>query len=210
MKYLHEKLTNNSLKERISFTIILFLIMFLGVMIASYYLLPEGLLKNKNPMQSWETSGNNFILTLQIFLYNMLSVLVIIFGSLFGQKKDGETNYLSFGYLAFFALICINGVVLGTWSFSVASEPVPLLDRIIRTFDLIHRAGLWEMMGQLLITCSTAHIAIIQTSGKSTATRKTKEIHLAKPEKIALMIGFVLMLIGAVVESIAINAMKIT
>gem|GEM_PF-5148607 len=47
MKYLHEKLTNNSLKERISFTIILFLIMFLGVMIASYYLLPEGLLKNK-------------------------------------------------------------------------------------------------------------------------------------------------------------------
>lgn len=210
MKYLREKLSDNSLKVRIIFTVILFLVMFMGVVIASYYLLPEGLLKNKNPMQSWETSGNSIILTLQIFLYNMLSVLVIVLGSLFGQKKEGETKYFSFGYLAFFAMICVNGMVLGTWSFSVESEPVSLLDRIIRTFDLIHRAGLWEMMGQLLITCSIAHIAIIQTSGKNNITRKIKEIYIAKPEKIAFIIGFILIFIGAVVESIAINAMKIS
>lgn len=205
---MREKLSDNNPKVRIIFTVILFLVMFMGVMIASYYLLPEGMLKNKNPMQRWETSGNVFVLTLQIFFYNMLSVLVIIVGSLFGQKKEKETNYFSLGYLAFFTLICVNGMVLGTWSFSVVSEPLPLLGRIIRTFDLIHRAGLWEMIGQLLITCSTAHIAIIRTSGKKTTKRKIKDIHLVKLEKIALMVGIALMLIGAVVESVAINAMK--
>jgi len=205
MKYLREKLTNNSLKVRIIFTVILFLVMFMGIMIASYYLLPEGLLKNNHPLQGWETSSNIFILSLQIFFYNMLSVLVIILGSLFGQKKEEETNYFSYGYLAFFALICVNGIVLGTWSFSVESLPVPLLGRIIRTFDLIHRAGLWEMMGQLLITCSTAHIATVLTSGKNTTTRKIRDISLTSPERIVIVTGFVFMLIGAVVESIAIN-----
>jgi len=179
----------------------------MGVMILSYYLLPEGLLKNKHPLQNWETSDGNLVLTLQIFFYNMLSVLVIILGSLFGQKKEGETNYFSYGYLAFFALICMNGIVLGTWSFSVESVPVPLVGRITRTFDLIHRAGLWEMTGQLLITCSTAHIATVLTSGKKTTTRKIRDIRLTGPEKIVFMTGLVFMLIGAAVESIAINTL---
>jgi hypothetical protein len=207
MKYLRDKLTANSLKVRIIFTVILFLVLFMGVMILSYYLLPEGLLKNKHPLQNWETSDNNFVLTLQIFFYNMLSVLVIILGSLFGQKKEGETNYFSYGYLAFFALICMNGIVLGTWSFAVESAPVPLLGRITRTFDLIHRAGLWEMTGQLLITCSTAHIAAVLTSGKKTTTRKIRDIRLTGPERIVFVTGLVFMLIGAVVESFAINTL---
>jgi hypothetical protein len=205
LKYFHGKLSSNSLKERICSTAILFLIMFFGVTLISYYLLPEGLLKNKNPLQSWETSDNSLILALQIFFYNLLSVLVIVLGSLFGQKKEWEANYFSVGYLAFFTLICINGIVLGTWSFSVESEPVSLPGRIIRTFDLVHRAGLWEMAGQLLITCSAAHIATVLTSGKNTVTRKIRDIHLRKSEKTVLMIGVVLILIGAVVESISIN-----
>lgn len=187
------------------FTCLLLLILFFGVMIISYLLLPEGLLKNKNPLQSWETSGNTVIFTMQIFFYNMLSVLVIFLGSLFGQKKEQDKNYLSVGYIAFFGMICINAIVLGTWSFSVESEAVPLLNRITRTFDLFHRAGLWEMTGQLLITCSLAHIATVLTSGKNTITRKIREINLSRSEKLLLVLGFALMMIGAVVESIAIN-----
>jgi hypothetical protein len=176
-------------------------------MIISYLLLPEGLLKNKNPLQRWETSSNTVILTMQIFFYNMLSVLVIFLGSLFGQKKEQDKNYLSVGYITFFGMICINAIVVGTWSFSVESEAVPLLHRITRTFDLVHRAGLWEMTGQLLITCSLAHIATVLTSGKITTTKKFREIHLSRSEKYALAMGFILMLIGAIVESIAINTL---
>jgi hypothetical protein len=205
MKYFRRKLSSNILKERIIFTFLLFLVLFFGTVILSYFLLPEGLLKNKNPLQSWETSDNTVLLTLQIFFYNMLSVLAILLASLFGQKKEQEKTYLSVGYTAFFVFILINGIVLGTWSFSVNSAAIPLINRITRTFDLFHRAGLWEMSGQLLITCSLAHIATILTSGKKTITKKFKEIRLSRSEKLVFVVGLALMLIGAVVESIAIH-----
>ncbi|MFZ2456669.1 MAG: hypothetical protein WAX07_09350 [Candidatus Altiarchaeia archaeon] len=207
MEYIRKKLSSNNITERILFTAILFFIVFFGVTIISYFLLPGGLLKNKNPLQGWETSDNSFVLTLQIFFYNMLSVILIVLASLFGKKGEGETEYLSVGYTAFFTLICINAVTLGTWSFSVEHDAVPLLDRITRTFDLVHRAGLWEMMGQLLITCAVAHIATVLTSGKNTITKKINDIRLTKTEKTVLITGFVLMLTGAVVESIGINAL---
>jgi hypothetical protein len=205
MKYLRQKLSSISLKERLFSTILLFFIIFFSVVTISHFLLPEGILKNKNPFSDWETSGNTIILTLQIFFYNMLSVIAIALGSLFGRKKESEVHYLSIGYLAFFTLICINGVVLGTWSFSMTGESVPFLDRITGTFDLGNRAGLWEMMGQLFITCSLAHISMIMTNGKDTINRKIKDIHLKKSEKFVLIIGFALMLVGAIVESVAIK-----
>ncbi|MHB8072383.1 hypothetical protein [Desulfosporosinus fructosivorans] len=205
--FFREKLSSNSLKTRVLFSTLLFLVLFFGVVLISYFFLPEGFLKNNNPLHNWETSSNTFILTLQIFFYNMLSVLVIVLGSLFGQKKESEANYFSIGYLAIFTQICINGVVLGTWSFSMAGEAVPLLDRVTRTFDLTHRAGIWEMMGQLLITCAVAHIATVLTSGKKTVTRKIRDIHLTSAEKIVLISGFALMLVGAIIESIGINTL---
>ncbi|MFD1174918.1 hypothetical protein ACFQ3W_01175 [Paenibacillus puldeungensis] len=206
MKYLRERLSSERVGVRIIVALILFFILFFGVMTISYYLLPEGLLKNKNPLQNWENSDNTLILTLQIFFYNQLSVLVILLGSLFAKKKDGEKNYLSIGYTAFFMFICINAIVLGTWSFSVTSEAVPLLGRFTRTFDLAHRAGLWEMLGQLVVTCAAAQIATVRTSGKTTVTRKFKDIHPSTGEKVAFLGGILLMLVGAVVESIAINS----
>ena len=132
---------------------------------------------------------------------------MIFFGSLFGRKKEKEANYLSLGYLAFYVQICINGVVLGTWSFAAADTAVPLIARITHSFDLVHKAGLWEMMGQLLITCAVAHIATVLTNGKETVTRKIKDVHLTTAEKIALTAGFALMLAGAIIESIAINSL---
>jgi hypothetical protein len=59
---------------------------------------------------------------MQIFFYNMLSIILIFSGSLFGTRKEDEQDYLSLGYLAFFATICINAITLGTWSFSVESH----------------------------------------------------------------------------------------
>lgn len=207
MRFFRENLSSNSLKQRVLFSMLLYLALFFGVVVISYFFLPEGLLKSKNPLQNWETSNNTFTLTLQIFFYNMLSVLVIVLGSLFGQKKESEANYLSIGYLALFTQFCINGIVLGTWSFSMAGEAIPLLERIVRTFDLTHRAGLWEMLGQLLITCAVAHIATVLTNDKNTVTRKIRDIHLTTAEKIVLMTGLGLMLVGAIIESIAINSL---
>jgi uncharacterized membrane protein len=137
----------------------------------------------------------------------MLSVLIISLASLFGKKESGEDNYLSIGYMTFYTLIVINGIVLGTWSFSVESDAVALLERIIHIFDLAHRAAFWEMTGQLLIVCAIAHISVFQSSGNSTTKRNLKEIRLQNSEKTALLIGIIFMLIGAVVESLSIHAL---
>lgn len=201
------KLSSYKLVHRLPCAIFLFLIIFISVTIISYFLLPEGLLKNKNPLHSWENSSNTLLLILQIFFYNMLSVVIILFGSFFGQKKETEANYLSIGYLGFFVLIIQNAIVLGTWSFSVVSTAPALFPRIIGSFDLLHRAGLWEMLGQLLITCSLAHIATICSNGKKTVTRKLRDIHLSTSEKLVLLIGFAFMLTGAIIESISINSL---
>ncbi len=207
IRYIREKLSSESLRDRILFAFLVFLALFFGVMAVSYFLLPEGFLKNRNPLQNWEESGNMAVLALQIFSYNMLSVLFILLGSLFGGKKESEAGYFSVGYVAFFTQIVINGVVLGTWSFSMGGPAVPLIDRVIRTFDLTHRAGLWEMMGQMLIACAAARIAIIKTSGKSTQTRKLRDIRLTRAEGGMLALGLMLMLGGAIVESAAILAL---
>lgn len=208
MKFIHDKLGSVNLKERILWAFILFLALFFTCVVVGYYFLPEGILKGKNPLQNWDTSKNIALSTLQIFSFNSISVLVIIAAGLFGQKKSYHKNYLSIGYVAFFSLICLNGIVLGTWSFSVESVPVPLFARFLRTFDLFHRAGLWEMLGQLMITCATAHISIILTNGKDTQTKTIRSIRLLKTEQWVIVLGIVLMIIGAVVESIAINSMR--
>ncbi len=206
MRYIRERLSSENLKERIIWTFVIFFVIFFGVVILSYYFLPEGLLRNKNPMQNWDHSGGVLELSLRIFLYNLLSVFVILPASLFATKKPNEKNYISAGYTAFFTLVCINAVVLGTWSFSVESQAVPLVARIIGSFDLAHRAGLWEMAGQLLICCAVAHIAIVKSSGRDTLKRNIRDIRLTSMEKLAFLIGLILMMIGAVVEGFAINS----
>lgn len=206
MRYIHDKLGSPSLKERIVWALALFCVLFFSCVVLSYYLLPAGFLKGKHPLHNWNTSNNLLVCTLQIFGFNSISALVLIAAGLFEQKKPCHKHYLSIGYAAFFVLICLNAVVLGTWSFSVDSTPVPLWGRLLRTFDLIHRAGLWEMMGQLLIVSATAHIGIVLTNGTETQTRSTKNICLSKAERWALVLGILLMLVGAIVESLAINA----
>lgn len=63
------------------------------------------------------------------------------------------------------------------------------------------------MAGQLLITCALADIALVRTSGKETVTQKFRDIHMSKAEKFVLVAGFMLMLVGAVVEALAIGAL---
>lgn len=207
MKRLRQKLASPILWERLLYTCMVYIVLFHALMIFSYFLLPEGFLKNKNPLQNWNPSGNALLTSLQIFFYNLISVLMIVIGSLFASKKEKHSYYFSTGYIVFFTLISINAVVLGTWSFSLAGEAVPLLDRIGGIYHLAHRAAVWEMAGQLLITCALANVAVVRTSGKNTVVRKLRDIHVSAAEKLVLVIGFLLMLAGAFVEAVSIHSL---
>lgn len=208
MKYIHDKLGSPHVKERLLWSIFIFFVLFFSVVVLSYYVLPQEFLKGKHPLQNWETSKNIFVCSMQIFWFNSISAIVMVAANLFSQKRSCHRNYVAVGYVAFFVLVCFNAVVLGTWSFSVESTPVPLWGRILRTFDLIHRAGLWEMMGQLLIVSATTPIGIVLTNEKETTTRSIRSVHLTKAELCVLISGILFMLAGAVIESIAINAVS--
>ena len=197
-------LTSDDVFLRIITTYICFLLVFFSVTIVSYYLLPQGLMLNKNPLKNWDTSPNLIISSLQILAFNLLSVVVILFGNTFLVRRNKSQYFVPLGYLAFFAGIIINAVVLGTWSFSAVTDAIPLISRLIGTFDIFKRAGLWEMSGQIFILCSTVNISLIITDGKETSTKNWKTIKLTKKEIIVFSVGLILMLLGALIESYAI------
>ena len=141
-----EKMISEKLSTRILWLTILFVVIFYGVTVFSYFVLPDGFLLKKNSVTNFKTSENLMICALQIFSYNMISIVVIIFGSLFARKKEGERGYKSYGCLGFFVFTILNAITLGTWSFTVNTNSVPLMERITRTFDIMHNAGLLEMV----------------------------------------------------------------
>ena len=198
---IREKLTSDKLFERIITLTIIFLLVFFGVTILSYYLLPEGFLLNKNNGTNFNTSTNIIICTLQIFAWNMISVVAIFIGSLFSKKNNDQQQYLSLSYFVFIVLILLSAITLGTWSFSFKTESVPLLERIISMFNITERAGLVELYGMLLITCSLANKSLVMSIKNKTITKKMKDIKWNKKEIICAICGMLLMLIAAFVES---------
>ena len=198
---IREKLTSDKLFDRIITLTIIFLLVFFGVTILSYYLLPEGFLLNKNNGTNFNTSTNIIICTLQIFAWNMISVVAIFIGSLFSKKNNDKQQYLSLSYLVFIILILLSAITLGTWSFSVNTESVPLLERIISMFNITERAGLVELYGMLLITCSLANKSLVMSIKNKTITKKMKDIKWNKKEIICAICGMLLMLIAAFIES---------
>ena len=198
---IRKKLTSDKLFERIITLTIIFLLVFFGVTILSYYLLPEGFLLNKNNGTNFNTSTNIIICTLQIFAWNMISVAAIFIGSLFSKKNNDQQQYLSLSYFVFIVLIFLSAITLGTWSFSFKTESVPLLERIISMFNITERAGLVELYGMLLITCSLANKSLIMSIKNKTITKKMKDIKWNKKEIICAVCGMLLMLIAAFIES---------
>jgi fucose permease len=198
---IREKLTSDKLFERIITLTIIFLLVFFGVTILSYYLLPEGFLLNKNNGTNFNTSTNIIICTLQIFAWNMISVVAIFIGSLFSKKNNDQQQYLSLSYFVFIVLILLSAITLGTWSFSFKTESVPLLERIISMFNITERAGLVELYGMLLITCSLANKSLVMSIKNKTITKKMKDIKWNKKEIICAVCGMLLMLIAAFIES---------
>lgn len=201
---IREKLTSDKLYEKIITLTSIFFLAFFGITILSYYLLPEGFLLNKNNLTNFDTSMNIIICTFQIFAWNMISVVAIFISSLFSKKNNDKQKYLSLSYFVFIVLVSISAITLGTWSFTVNAESVPLFERVVSMFNITKRAGLIELYGQLLITCSVSNKYLVMTYKNKTSTRKIRDIKWKNSEIICLIIGILFMLIGAFIESNAI------
>lgn len=199
VKFVRKKLYSDNVWNRIVTLICIFCFAFFGVTIISYYLLPTGFLSNQSNMKDFETSTSLLVCTLQIFFFNMISVLCILVASIFSRKK-GEI-YVSSGYYCFVLFVIINAITLGTGSFSEVVVDVALFERIISMFHITKHAGLVEMLGQVLIACSLANKSLVMTDGKQTTTRKLKEINYTKTEIAVFIFGLLIMFLGALIES---------
>ena len=199
IKFIRKKLYSDNVWSRIAMLLCIFCFAFFGVTIISYYLLPKGFLSNQSNMKDFETSTSLLVCTLQIFFFNMISVLCILVASIFSRKK-GEI-YVSSGYYCFVLFVIINAITLGTGSFSEVVVDVALFERIISMFHITKHAGLVEMLGQVLIACSLANKSLVMTDGKQTTTRKLKEINYTKTEIAVFAFGLIIMFLGALIES---------
>lgn len=199
IKFIRKKLYSDNVWSRIAMLICIFCFAFFGVTIISYYLLPKGFLSNLSNMRDFETSTSLLVCTLQIFFFNMISVLCILVASIFSRKK-GEI-YVSSGYYCFVFFVIINAITLGTGSFSEVVVDVALFESIISMFHITKHAGLVEMLGQVLIACSLANKSLVMTDGKQTTTRKLKEINYTKTEIAVFAFGLIIMFLGALIES---------
>lgn len=204
---IRKNLTSEKIRIRILYFTIIFFVTFFGVTLLSYFILPEGFLLNQNNLKDFNTSSNLIISTLQIFLFNMISIVFVVIGSVFSKRKKENEEYMSLGYLCFIIFISINAITLGTWSFSTHVTSVPLLERIIGMFNITKNAGLVEMYGQLLITCSLANKYLVMTFKNNTTTRNIKNVKWNKKEIICLLLGIILMFAGALIESNSILAL---
>lgn len=199
IKFIRKKLYSDNVWSRIAMLICIFCFAFFGVTIISYYLLPKGFLSNLSNMKDFETSTSLLVCTLQIFFFNMISVLCILVASIFSRKK-GEI-YVSSGYCCSVLLVIIDAITLGTGSFSEVVVDVALFERIISMFHITKHAGLVEMLGSVLIACSLANKSLVMTDGKQTTTRKLKEINYTKTEIAVFAFGLIIMFLGALIES---------
>jgi len=174
------------------------------VMALSYFLLPDAFLRGKHLIVSrLEFSPTLWITTLQIFGYNLISTSLIIGANLIVQKfRISMGKFVPIGYAAFWSIIILCALYLGTWSFEIVTESPSLYFRLIRAFDVFHHSGFFEISAYLLAAAVSFRFALWYSDGKKIIkSKKWKDIKLAASEKIIFILIFVLLFCSAFIES---------
>lgn len=181
-----------------------YLVVFLMAVVLSHLFLPEGVLRGR-------TTGGNLSLaesvgaaTLQILVYNLISVGIVIIASLFARRRFPGEPYVSVGQQPLWILALLNGIVLGTNSFGIERPEVPLGEKITGLLDLTRFAALWEIAGLVLISAVLADKALILTTGRETVRRRFADMPFTKRDLLLLVLALSLMLTGAFIEARAI------
>ncbi len=203
-KTLIDGITDEKIFKRICWLYIILFGILLFAIVASYYLFPEGFLRGKHPVASQlELSPNLFISMLQIFAYNLIPTGLIMASSLLAQQsKVSKDRFVPMGYLAFWVVVLLLAVYVGTWSFDIVTAAPPLQDRLLQVFDIFHHSGILELSAYLMAAATSYKFTLWYSDGRSIIrSRKREEIKLDTPEKICLLLVFILLICAALIES---------
>ncbi|WP_249274418.1 hypothetical protein [Candidatus Enterococcus clewellii] len=97
-------MNNSTLLKRFIQSAAVFYLTFFTALLIGQFLLPEGFLRAYNTGGNITFSSDIFFSTLQIFLFNLLSVLAIVVANLFSKRKTSEQEYTGSGFLVLFVL----------------------------------------------------------------------------------------------------------
>jgi len=194
---------DDSIYRRIGWMYVSYVLILVPTTVLSCLLLPEGILRGRNPaVSALELSPDLWVSTLQILGYNLIPTSLIICGNLIAQKsRISREKFVPVGYEVFWVLTLMWGLYLGTWSFEVVTEAPPLYLRLVRGFNLTG-AGFYELSAYLLAAVISFRFTLWYSDGKElVSSKKWADVRLSGAEKIAFVLVFVLLFAGALIES---------
>jgi len=188
---------------RVPSAVCLYLVCFYAVMVVSYYLLPDGLLISRNNLIQWTASSSVLVEGALLLGMNASIAAVIILFNQWGLPR--KKAWIALGYLALFSQLTMAAITYGTYSFTMAKYYVSGLgERILRTFDIVHRAGLVEIIGMIIMVAATARMAVTMDDGNERFAGAFKTFQMTGYDKLSFVLGFAMLAVAAIIEAIAI------
>jgi len=147
------------------------ILIFLILWTVSYYFLPEGVLRGKTAtVVTGNQAAESFLLEfLRIAIYNLFISIVLIIAANWIFK----VGCYPLGYLLPIYFSILYAITLGTNSFAI-----PLPERIMPTFAVLKRSGIYEIMAFVLMATATYGISAYRV--KQFIPPKSEEI-MPKP-----------------------------
>ncbi|MFW5879726.1 MAG: hypothetical protein ACOCUV_02770 [bacterium] len=176
---------------------ILGLVLFFISWTLTYFLVPEGVLREFGFFTelAGDTAADTLGLeTMKIFGINFIGMLLIVGGNYILRVKS-----FSYGYLVALAWMIMYGAILGTNSFAI-----PLKETMAPTIAVFSRSGLYEMMAGVLLAVATDSISINKSESffsNSKPVPKNKRTPIKKDQWIAIGISILLLFGSALREA---------
>ena len=201
MARLNHWLASKSVWKRFLGLTMLYLTVFLGTIILSHFFLPEGFLRRYSEGRGGTAVSDFRTVFLQIFAFNLISVVLIAFASLFAQRKAESQVFRPASLNVLLVLATLNGVILGTHSFAIQTANTGLLEKTVGLLDLSRYAALWEIAALLLFAAVMYDKNLVLRTGKNAQTRQLRQPHWSRSEIVATILAVVFLIIGALVEA---------
>lgn len=189
-------------KHRLFKSLFFFLLIFFVAVIVSFCCFPEGILKQTN-MDKDISYNISFMTTMfSIFTRNIIVTMLLCVGNLVALKI--RKFIFPIGYFGTGLMIVVNGITLGTWSFSACNSVRPGLTKIImHSFDVLHNAGLVEMLGVLFIVIALGRLNLLIVEKSTVVKCKIKSLQIS--EWVCISTGVLLIIFGAIIEAVSLG-----
>lgn len=161
----------------------------------SFYLLPEGVMRDTNiasKLAGSEISDSFAKEVTRIFVVNLImGALIIAFNLSF------RVNGVPLGYLIPPIWFLLFGLILGSNSFTIS-----MTERIAPSLAVLHRSGLYELAAYTLVAVATHNISRFEIKAlfKTNPEKITKPITLKRSQYFGLSIALLILFVSNVRE----------